>query len=418
MPSALLIGSGTLLISCGNVLLDQGVAIKLVVASTEDAAHWAASKRLPVLHSLRSVPQDFEPVDYLFSIVNDWILPDSILRKAKIAINYHDSLLPRYAGVNSTTWAIINGETQHGVSWHKMEVGIDTGAILEQQVVSIDNLQDTALSLNLKCYLAAISTFQKLAERISRGDALHGTQQDPSARSYFGVSHQLPLGGFVDCSRDVQEAARICRALHFGPTYSNPVGTQKVLLADRVFLVSSLEAVSAQHSFHHGLVVASDSAQGVQIAAQGGYLRLTSVTTLAGLAISDLSTLFKPGMTLGVPTEQLLSTFGEAHVELLKKEKLWATTLAATPALLSVMPPSVVDGRGASSLSEGMSICVDHTKLPKWALSLGASSSEAVLALLCAFLGSINNFEKFHLRIGTKEVRLFPATSTKSSAAH
>lgn len=53
---------------------------------------------------------------YLFIVINLCLIHGSFLinRKLLLALNYHDSPLPKYAGVNSTTRAIINSEKQRG----------------------------------------------------------------------------------------------------------------------------------------------------------------------------------------------------------------------------------------------------------------------------------------------------------------
>lgn len=52
-------------------------------------------------------------------------------------INTHNSLLPKYRGRCSLNWALINGETEFGMTVHYVDEGIDTGSIILQQVVPI-----------------------------------------------------------------------------------------------------------------------------------------------------------------------------------------------------------------------------------------------------------------------------------------
>ncbi len=72
------------------------------------------------------------------------ILPPVILDfPPKGCLNVHGSLLPKYRGAAPIQWAVINGESQTGVTIMVMDVGMDTGAILEQAVVTI-SAEDTA----------------------------------------------------------------------------------------------------------------------------------------------------------------------------------------------------------------------------------------------------------------------------------
>lgn len=66
------------------------------------------------------------------------ILPSSFLSAPKHGcINVHLSLLPKYRGAAPVSWAIINGETETGVTTMLMDEGLDTGDILLQRGVKI-----------------------------------------------------------------------------------------------------------------------------------------------------------------------------------------------------------------------------------------------------------------------------------------
>ena len=78
------------------------------------------------------------------------ILPSAILRLPPMGcINVHGSLLPKYRGAGPIQWAIINGETETGITTMLMDEGMDTGAMLVQEKISIGP-DDTAGSLSLR----------------------------------------------------------------------------------------------------------------------------------------------------------------------------------------------------------------------------------------------------------------------------
>jgi methionyl-tRNA formyltransferase len=78
------------------------------------------------------------------------ILPSVILRLPPMGcINVHGSLLPKYRGAGPIQWAIINGETETGITTMLMDEGMDTGAMLVQERISIGP-DDTAGSLSLR----------------------------------------------------------------------------------------------------------------------------------------------------------------------------------------------------------------------------------------------------------------------------
>ena len=79
-------------------------------------------------------------------------------------INVHGSLLPKYRGAGPIQWAIINGETQTGITTMLMDEGMDTGAMLLQEAISITP-GDTADTLSPR--MAALGG-RLLVETIAR----------------------------------------------------------------------------------------------------------------------------------------------------------------------------------------------------------------------------------------------------------
>lgn len=76
------------------------------------------------------------------------ILPAEIIRLPEYGcINIHASLLPKYRGPAPINWAIINGEDKTGVTTMLMDEGMDTGPLLLQTEVKIEE-DDTAETLS------------------------------------------------------------------------------------------------------------------------------------------------------------------------------------------------------------------------------------------------------------------------------
>lgn len=70
------------------------------------------------------------------------ILPDALLEVPRLgALNVHPSLLPKYRGATPIQSAILNGDTETGVSIMLMDAGMDTGDIVLQRTVPIDNAE-------------------------------------------------------------------------------------------------------------------------------------------------------------------------------------------------------------------------------------------------------------------------------------
>ena len=76
------------------------------------------------------------------------ILPQSVLDLPRFGcLNVHTSLLPRYRGAAPIQWAVLNGDTETGVTIMKMAAGLDTGDILAQATTPIEST-DTSATLH------------------------------------------------------------------------------------------------------------------------------------------------------------------------------------------------------------------------------------------------------------------------------
>ncbi|MCW5588096.1 MAG: amino acid adenylation domain-containing protein [Legionellales bacterium] len=234
-----LLGSTNLLIACADYLLSHAWVIKGVVTRDRDVIQWANEKSIQLYESSRKREFSSEPVDYIFSIINDEILSQSLLEKTRcLNINYHDSLLPDYAGLNSTAWAIFNKEETHGISWHVIDDGIDTGPILIQKTVEINSVSETAESLNIKCASKAIEAFKELIHEIELS-TVTAQQQDLSKRTYYPSNKAFSGFGIIDWNCKAGHIDRVCRSLNFG-SYNNRLTSAKVWLKRKLYVVSEV----------------------------------------------------------------------------------------------------------------------------------------------------------------------------------
>lgn len=83
--------------------------------------------------------------DYIVVVAFGQLLPKEVLDIPKYGcINLHASLLPRYRGAAPINWVVIKGERISGSTTMLMDVGLDTGDILLQDEVRIDDKMTAA----------------------------------------------------------------------------------------------------------------------------------------------------------------------------------------------------------------------------------------------------------------------------------
>ncbi len=244
--SCVLAGSESLLIQCGELLREKGWKITRVVSRDEEILDWAGKAGLEVCPPGRELASRLGGVefDYFFSITNLSIIPGDVIAMARRgAVNFHDGPLPRYAGMYTPAWAILNGESEYGITFHEMTEGLDEGRILVQQHFPISQ-DETSLSLNTKCYVAAIEAFGELTNRIM-SDSLEPTDQDLAERSYFGRHERPEAAGLIDWTAPAEEISCWVRAMDFGARYANPFSVAKLIHGGSLATVRS--ALPADH---------------------------------------------------------------------------------------------------------------------------------------------------------------------------
>lgn len=154
----------------------------------------AAEKHgLPVLQPARL--KDPEAVEWVcarspdllvLAFVTDFVPTAMIDCAVYGGINYHPSLLPKYRGGSAMNWAVINGETETGVTIHQIDAGVDTGPIILQKRVPIDP-EDTVKSLYFeKLYPLGIQMVAETVRLIREGKASYRVQ-DSSQSSFQPV---------------------------------------------------------------------------------------------------------------------------------------------------------------------------------------------------------------------------------------
>ena len=177
-----------------------------------------------------SVLEELAP-DVIVVVAFGQIIPESILKLPKYGcINVHASLLPKYRGAAPIQWSIIDGEKQTGVTTMMMDIGLDTGDMIEKAVVDITE-DDTAGSLHDKLMEAGCSLILSTMEKLENHTAVLTPQND--SESCYAKMLKKELGN-IDFNRPAEEIERLIRGLNPWPSaYTKLNGkTLKIWAAD------------------------------------------------------------------------------------------------------------------------------------------------------------------------------------------
>lgn len=161
-----------------------------------------------------------------------WKIPPDALAVPRLGVvNGHPSLLPSYRGPSPVSWAIRNGESTIGFTFHRMDPELDTGAILAQAPVPLED-EHSWDELAPKILAVVGELFPRMLERVASGDP--GTPQEgPGSYQTF----LEPEYAWIDWTKPKAEIYRQVRAWRFASAREGDRGALAELDGETVRLL-------------------------------------------------------------------------------------------------------------------------------------------------------------------------------------
>lgn len=201
----------------------------------------------------------------LLVVVAFLILPRSVLAIPKLgSVNVHPSLLPKYRGAAPIQWAIINGETETGVTIFQLSPRVDAGDILIQQRVAI-GCDETAGELYERLKVKGAELLIRAIDGMADGSVIPVPQMDE------GVSRAPKLekeDGEIDWSKDAGDIRNLIRG-------TNPFPGAFTLWRDKLLKVHRATVDTGQGEA--GIVIGADGKRGLVVGTGEGALALDEV---------------------------------------------------------------------------------------------------------------------------------------------
>ncbi|MDR1488939.1 MAG: bifunctional UDP-4-amino-4-deoxy-L-arabinose formyltransferase/UDP-glucuronic acid oxidase ArnA [Desulfovibrio sp.] len=295
-------------IGCAGLeaLTEAGFDVKAVYTHVDNpderrffasVAHLAVKLGLP-LHAPEDVnhPLHLEAIralepDVFFSFYYRGILSEELLSIAPLGgFNLHGSLLPRYRGRAPVNWVLINGETQSGVTLHKMTARPDAGDIAGQMAVAVDET-DTALSLHGKLCAASRALLREVLPGIKDG-SIRLRPQDESQASVFG--RRGPDDGEIYWDKPARAVYNLVRAVTDPyPGAFTHAGRRKMIVWESRLCGESQEGTRPEP----GTVLGVDP---LRVACGAGCLEIVSGQTEGGVFQSGAALAAEIGLAPGL----------------------------------------------------------------------------------------------------------------------
>ena len=243
------IGGKQIGVNCLKQLLNREISPDIVIGNIDDDGNdknWhesliklAESKDIVTIRKKRVSDlvqkiEDAKP-EIIFCIGGTQLIPKDVLKIPKLGcLNIHPALLPKYRGRYSTAHAIFSGERSTGVTVHWMDEGIDSGPIIMQEKIEIDD-KDTGKSLYDKFTKEGEKLFIRFVDMWLTDKDIPSKKQDESQATYY--PKELPNNGKIDWSWDGKKIRNFIRAMTFEPfpPADFDIGKKNMVIIDKKY---------------------------------------------------------------------------------------------------------------------------------------------------------------------------------------
>ena len=400
----ILIGNGSVLLSCAKEVENTSYRIQRIISSDPDVRKWC-QKTGTVFEEYQdflSHVEDVAECEYLFSIGNMEILPEAVLGLArKSVINYHYGPLPEYSGLNAPSWAVFDRASSYAICWHEINDIVDGGAILKRVDVPISTT-DSALQLELKCTDSAVIGFKELIQELWAG-TVEKTPQNLKQRRYFSAQSQFQADGIVSWDSAAEDILAQIRAADYAP-FTSPMVWTKVIIRDRLLAIQQAELNSdpsldgTDRAPGEIMDVAEDGAC-FTVMTGSSPLKIMALSTLEGADQPVSSVIMEYGLIAGSllssPEEKSIDLIDEAGQSASRNAPYWSQKLqefapVRLPHCTAIADPA--EGGGE------MTIAIGNT-LPEQVSA--KDKSDWIAAAWCLFLARALGREDIHLGLGS-----------------
>ncbi len=241
---------------------------------------YAKSVNLPVLQPEKLKDEAF--VNELKALAPDLgivvafrMLPEVVWQMPKFGtINLHGSLLPRYRGAAPIHWAVINGDTETGVSCFLLKHELDTGDVLSQAKTPISPTETTGEVYERLMWLGTDlleETVSKLIEGELYAEEQEGMSEEPSHAPKLTKENTC-----LNWERTAEELVNMVRGLNPFPTAWTELEIAN--LGKAVYKIHKAEAVGRCELSEYQLgEVILNGKKSLDVACKDGFLRILEI---------------------------------------------------------------------------------------------------------------------------------------------
>ena len=269
-----------------KVVVEAGHDVKLVVTNPDkpkgrgmkmipsEVKEYALEKGLNIEQPLkvRNNPEFVEKLkninpDVICVVAYGKIIPKEILDIPRLGcINVHGSLLPKYRGAAPIQWAVLNGDKETGVTTMFMDEGMDTGDMIEKEVVKIGDNETTG-ELWDRLSIVGANLLVKTLKLLENGEATRKKQPEKFTVAPMLKKEIAKIDWENYSSKKIKDLARGLNPFMGAFSYLN----------DKKIKIWKVEIVEEKYDVDPGTVVVSDSKNGLVISTIDGAVSVLDI---------------------------------------------------------------------------------------------------------------------------------------------
>lgn len=249
----------------------KGRGMKLIPS---DVKKYAIEQNLEVVQpvKVRNNPEFVEQLkninpDVICVVAYGKIIPKEILDIPRLGcINVHGSLLPKYRGAAPIQWAVLNGDKETGITTMFMDVGMDTGDMINKEVVQIGD-DETTGELWDRLSIIGAKLLVKTLEDLENGTYKREKQGDDFTVAPMIKKEMAKIDWKNQTSSEIKN---LVRGL-------NPFMGAFSFLNDKKIKIWKVEKLNDKPEKEPGTVLVSDSKAGLVIATNDGAVSVLEI---------------------------------------------------------------------------------------------------------------------------------------------
>lgn len=205
----ILVGSGALFWRAASHASSAGTTIDAVIhPEGETVPEWAAELECVPTEDVNELADGIDEVSsdgLVCSTGNPFIFREPVLELGLTIVNIHGGPLPRYRGlpIAAAVFALLRAESEFGVTLHRVDSGIDTGAIIDRRMFPVSEsatLEELSLHVTESCHDLFTDNLETLGREATNGNGAGNSQGDgnSSAGDYFGMKKLKTISDYRD----------------------------------------------------------------------------------------------------------------------------------------------------------------------------------------------------------------------------